>query len=142
MIKRRLAQTIVAVAGLVAVVVLAGPASASPAHVRVDNKTVRLGSCRSSGDFATCIASGSVNNPLYIRAHVDASPNQSETGNWNMVCSKGTSAGSTSGTISGHTPRVKRLRMPFSNPDSCDVAVSGGLNGNGSIFVYITARVP
>jgi hypothetical protein len=110
--------------------------------VRVDNKTIRIGSCRSSGDFATCIASGSVNNPLYIRAHVKASPNQIETGNWNMVCSKGTGAGSSSGSINGTTPRVKKLRMPMPHPDSCDVAVGGQLSGGGSIFVYITARVP
>ena len=93
-------------------------------------------------DFATCVASGSVNNPLYIRVHVKASPNQRETGSWNMVCSWGTSAGSTSGTVNGTTPRAKRLRMPFGNPDSCDVAADAQISGGGSIFVYLTARVP
>ena len=59
-----------------------------------------------------------------------------------MVCSKGTSAGTTSGTVSGQIPRVKELRMPFSNPGSCDVAAIASLDGSGSIFVYLTARVP
>ncbi len=143
MIKHSISRAAMLIAGPSAVLALAVPALASQAHVgRVDNRTVRIGSCRSSGDFAICTASGSVNNPLYIRVHVDASPNQHISGDWSMVCSKGTGAGSTSGTVSGTTPRVKRLRMPFSNPDSCDVAADAQLSGNGSIYVYLTARVP
>jgi hypothetical protein len=46
------------------------------------------------------------------------------------------------GTVSGTTPRAKRLRFPMNNPDSCDVAADAQLSGNGSIEVYLTARVP
>jgi hypothetical protein len=74
--------------------------------------------------------------------HVLASPNQSFSGNWNMVCSKGSGAGGTHGTVSGTTPRVKILRMPYTNPDSCTVAAGAQLNGSGSLHVYLTARVP
>jgi hypothetical protein len=132
-------RAIMLAAALGAVLVMTVPASASQ---RVDNRTIRIGSCRSSGGFATCEASGSANHPLYIRVHVDASPNQRFSGNWSMVCSKGTGAGTTSGTVSGTTPRAKRLRMPMANPDSCDVAAIASLNGSGSIHVYLTARVP
>jgi hypothetical protein len=143
MIKHSITKAAMLVAGLTAILALAVPASASQAHVGgVDNKTIRIGSCRSSGDFAICTASGSVNNPLYIRAHVDASPNQQISGSWDMTCSKGTGAGGSHGTISGTTPRAKRLRMPFANPDSCVVAADAQLSGNGSIHVYLTARVP
>jgi hypothetical protein len=145
MIKYSITRAVMLVAGLGAVLAVSVPASASQARVdnkRVDNKTVRLGSCRSSGGFATCEASGSANDPIRIKVHVDASPNQRFTGDWSMVCSKGTGAGTTSGTVSGLTPRVKELRMPFTNPDSCDVAAIASLNGSGSIFVYLTARVP
>ena len=140
MIKHSITRAVMLVGGLVAVLAVTVPASASQA--RVDNTTVQLGSCRSSGGFATCEASGSVNNPIRIKVHVDASPNQRFTGNWSMVCSKGTGAGTTSGTVSGLTTRVKELRMPFSNPDSCDVAALASLDGSGSIHVYLTARVP
>jgi len=59
-----------------------------------------------------------------------------------MVCSKGTGAGTTSGTVSELTPRVKELRMPMANPDSCSVAAIASLDNSGSIYVYLTARVP
>jgi hypothetical protein len=139
---KRILRAAVLAAALAAVAAPAIPAAASPAPARVDNQTVRIGSCRSSGDFATCVASGSVNNPLYIRVHVKASPDQHVSGDWSMVCSKGSGAGSTQGTVSGTTPRAKRLRMPFANPDSCSVAADAQLSGGGSIHVYLTARIP
>ena len=143
MIKHSITRTVMLVAGLGAVLALAVPASASQAQAGgTNNRTVRIGSCSISGGFATCEASGSVNRPIRIKVHVKASPNQRFTGNWSMVCSKGTGAASTSGTVSGLTPRVKELRMPFANPDSCDVAAIASLNGSGSIHVYLTARVP
>ena len=58
-----------------------------------------------------------------------------------MTCTRGTSVGSSSGTVSGLTPRVKELRMPFANPDSCSVDATVGLDNSGSIHVYLTARV-
>jgi hypothetical protein len=136
----KIARVIALITCVGAMLAVAVPASASQAMHR--NRTVRFGSCRVSGGFATCEASGSVNNPIRIKVHVKASPNQRFTGNWTMVCSKGTGAASTSGTVSGLTPRVKELRMPFANPDSCDVAAIASLNGSGSLHVYLTARVP
>jgi hypothetical protein len=144
-IKQSITRAVVPIAGIGAILALAVPASASLARgsgVSVDNKTVRIGTCHSSGDFAICTASGTAKHPLYIRVHVKASPNQHISGAWDMTCSKGTGAGGTHGTVSGTTPRAKRLRMPFANPDSCIVAADAQLSGSGSIEVYLTAREP
>jgi len=135
----KLARAIALITCVGAILAVAVPASASM-HRR--NVTVRFASCRSSGEFAACDASGSVNNPIRIKVHVKASPNQRVSGDWAMTCSRGTSVGSSSGTVSGLTPRVKELRMPFANPDSCSVAADVGLDNGGSIHVYLTARVP
>ena len=143
MIKHSITRAVMLIAGMSAILALAVPAWASQAHAgRVDNRTVQIGSCRSSGDFAICTASGSANHPLYIRVHVKANPNQHISGAWDMTCSKGSGAGGTNDTIRGTTPRAKRLRMPFANPDSCIVAADAQLSGSGSIQVYLTARVP
>lgn len=122
-----------------AVLAVAVPASGSTQR---RNTTVRFASCRSSGEFAACSASGSVNHPIRIKVHVKASPNQRVSGDWAMTCTRGTSVGSSSGTVSGLTPRVKELRMPFANPGSCSVDATVGLDNGGSIHVYLTARVP
>ena len=139
MMKHSITRAAMVIAGMSAVLALAVPASASTHH---RNVTVRFASCRSSGQFAACSASGSVNHPIRIKVHVKASPNQRVSGNWAMTCTRGTSVGSTSGTVSGLTTRVKELRMPFANPDSCSVDAVVGLDNGGSIHVYLTARVP
>ena len=123
----------------------ANPASASRAHGRAASAArytvVRFGQCSAHGDFAICTASGNINHPSEIIAHVHASPNQKFSGAWDMVCGKGTGAGGTHGTISGTTPRVKTLRMPYTHPDSCSVAVDAQLSGSGSLNIYLTAHV-
>lgn len=135
----KFARAIAPIACVGALMAIAVPASASMHKL---NKTVHFASCRSSGEFAACSASGSVNNPIRIKVHVEASPNQRVSGDWAMTCTRGTSVGSTSGTVSGLTPRVKELRMPFTNPDSCSVDATVGLDNGGSIYVYLAARVP
>jgi hypothetical protein len=107
--------------------------------------TVRhLGSCRTQGDFAICTASGSVNHPSSIHVHVSASPGQHVSGAWNVVCSKGTGAGSKSGTFSGHAsvavPLTHLLRQNYKHPDSCIAAADAQLGTGGHLHVWITAR--
>ena len=135
----KLAKVIALITCVGAILAIAVPAAAS---MQKRNTTDRIGSCRSSGEFAACSASGSANHPIRIKVHVKASPNQRVSGDWAMTCTRGTSVGSTSGTVSGLTPRVKELRMPFANPDTCSVAATVGLDNGGSIHVYLTARVP
>jgi hypothetical protein len=142
---KNIARALMLTAGLSAMVALAVPASASPAHGRaarvVASTVVRFGHCRAHGDFAICTASGTINHPRAIYVHIDASPNQSISGAWDMTCSKGTGAGGTHGTISGTTPRRKGpLRMPYAHPDSCIVAADAQLLSSGSLFIYLTAR--
>jgi hypothetical protein len=141
---KKIARTLMLAAGLLA---MAAPAvaSAGPVHGRAASvalyRVVRVGHCSARGDFATCVASGSVNKPTVIYAHVYASPNQHVSGAWSMTCTKGTGAGSKSGTMSGTTPLRHTLRMPYVHPDSCSVAADAQLSNRGTINVTITAHV-
>jgi hypothetical protein len=136
----KLAWAIALITGLGAAVAVAVPASAS--QDTLTNQTIRIGSCRDSGLHAQCQANGAVNHPIRIKVHVKATPNQRFDGAWAMICTKGNRQGQTKGTVSGLTPRVKELRMPFTNPDHCDVAAIARLRNRGALHVYLTARVP
>jgi hypothetical protein len=63
-----------------------------------------IGSCSASGDYATCVASGTANNPITITVTVTSSPDQSVYVAWDAVCSQGTGAGSKSGSFTADTP--------------------------------------
>jgi len=103
--------------------------------------TKRIGKATARGDYATTIADGDVNNPTAIWVKIKARPNQKADGNWSMVCDKGVGAGSKSGSYSGTTPYVRRLKMPYSRPDSCIVSALGSLSNSGKIIVILLARV-
>ncbi len=69
-------------AAVLAPILVVQPASAAVTH--------HAGSCRISGDFAVCVASGNATGGIKnIYAHVSASPNQSVDVSWSMVCVKG-----------------------------------------------------
>jgi hypothetical protein len=91
-----------------------------------------IGSCSAQGDFADCSASGTANNPLTITVSVTSSPDESVTVFWDTVCSQGTGAGSSMGNFTATTPVTRVISHPYHQPDSCDVAATGGLNGNGN----------
>lgn len=96
--------------------------------------------CHGGGDFATAIADGHVNNPTAIWATIKARPNQKADGNWSMVCSRGSGAGTKSGDYSGTTPFTRKLKMPYAHPDDCTVSALGGLSDGGKIIVILYAR--
>ena len=74
---------------VLAPILVVQPASAAVTH--------HAGSCRISGDFAVCVASGNATGGIKnIYAHVSASPNQSVDVSWSMVCVKGSGAASKS----------------------------------------------
>jgi len=98
-----------------------------------------FGSCRAQGGFATCIASGTARRPLVIRVHVSASRVQKAHVAWNMVCSKGTGAGTSSGHFSATVPISRIIRHPYRRPGSCTVAADGQLARGGHIHVWLTA---
>jgi hypothetical protein len=118
-------------AALVAPILVVQPASAAVTHP--------VGSCRISGDFATCVASGNATGGIKnIYAHVSASPNQSVAVAWSMTCVKGSGAASSSGHFTATTPIRRYLRMPFFHPSSCSVATNAQLSGSGSLHVWNT----
>lgn len=120
-------------AGTMATVMLTGTATAASNSIR------QVGSCRANGDFAICVASGSVNRPKALYVHVSSVPSQRVSGAWDVVCSKGLGAGSKSGSFSGRTRLRRKLRMPYARPDSCTVSADAQLSHGGRIHVWITA---
>ena len=118
-------------AALLAPILVVQPASAAVTH--------HAGSCRISGDFATCVASGNATGGIKnIYAHVSASPNQSVAVAWSMTCVKGSGAASSSGHFTATTPIRRYLRMPFFRPSSCSVATDAQLSGSGSLHSWNT----
>ena len=118
-------------AAALAPMLIVQPASAAVTH--------HAGSCRTSGDFAICIASGNATGGIKnIYAHVSASPNQSVAVAWSMTCVKGSGAASSSGHFTATTPIRRYLRMPFFHPSSCSVATDAQLSGSGSLHVWNT----
>jgi hypothetical protein len=96
-----------------------------------------IGRASASGDYAIALASGQATKPGAILIRVLARPNQSVSGNWTMVCSKGFGAGSKSGRFTGRTPITRRLRMPTSRPDDCTVSGTAQLKRSGRVTVLL-----
>jgi hypothetical protein len=90
-----------------------------------------------SGDFAIALAGGTVKHPGRITVKVTASPRQRVSVTWNMVCGKGTSAGSKSGDFKARAPVIRALRQPMRNPDNCTVSASAQLDKGGRVTVAL-----
>jgi hypothetical protein len=118
---------------LATVIMLALPVSAA-------TKTYHAGSCRASGDFATCVTSGTAKLPVSIRVHVSASRKQQVLVSWDMVCSKGLGAGAKSGQFTAVTPVNRLMHHPYAHPDSCIVSADAQLSSGGSLHVWVTYR--
>jgi hypothetical protein len=99
-----------------------------------------VASKRASGDFAIALAAGNASHPLVIAVRVFAVPNQSVSGNWTMVCSKGLGAGSKSGRFVGRTPLLRLTRMPMSRPNNCTASAGAQLSKSGTVRVQILKR--
>jgi hypothetical protein len=99
-----------------------------------------VGSCSAGGQYATCVATGSVNNPASVSVTVTASSNQSVSVAWADTCSEGLGVGSGSGSFSAETPVTQKITLPYAHPDNCVVSVDAQLNGDGnSIQVAISS---
>jgi len=99
-----------------------------------------VGSCSAQGQFATCVASATINNPGTISVTVTASPNQTVYVAWDDTCSQGLSAGSDSGSFTAATPVTRTIQHPYTHPDMCIVAADAQLqNGGNSIHVAISS---
>jgi hypothetical protein len=127
--------TAIAIAPAATVILAAGPASAA-----THSHTKQIGSCRASGDYATCVTSGSVNHPLALRVHATSGPAQSVTVYWDVTCSKGTGAGSESGDFTATTPISRSVRMNYRHPDNCILSADAQLATGGTLHLWLTAR--
>src|ERR1700730_10733828 len=115
---RRIAAAIIAAAPLLALVGISAPASANALHPHL------LSRCTARGDFATCVTGGTTRaHPTDIRVHVlSLHPGQSVIVAWDMVCAKGSGAGSRSGqfnattTVNRRVPSRTRGRTTASSP--------------------------
>jgi hypothetical protein len=110
--------------------------SASAAQVAVSRQ---IASCRAQGDFAICDAAGNArHHPVTILVHVRATPRQSVLVSWDITCSKGLGAGSSSGQFRSGTPVNRKLHHPYTHPDSCIVSAGAQLSGSGHLHVWLT----
>lgn len=115
---------------------MASPALASPA---AGARTIA--SCKAQGEYAICDAAGTArHHPVTIVLHVRAYPRQSVQGAWSIVCSRGFSAGSSSGQFNGGTPINRTLHHPYRHPDSCIVSADGQLSHGGHLHLWLTYR--
>lgn len=105
---------------------------------------VRVGRASSQGDYAVAIATGTIKRPAdgYVLASVEMSPSQSVDMNWSVVCVRGTSASSSSGSATDGGPGtvsggfiIKKVKMPLPNADSCTVSFSAQLENSGSLKI-------
>jgi hypothetical protein len=99
-----------------------------------------VGSCSAQGQFATCDASATINNPVSMSVTVTASPNQTVFVSWTDTCSLGLGAGGDSGSFTATTPVTRTIQHPYAHPDMCIVAAGAQLqNGGNSIHVAISS---
>ena len=120
-----------------AVMLTGGIASASTATAIGSSSVHKAGTCRARGDFADCITSGTATSPRSMFVHVHAGPRQEVDVNWDMVCSKGSGAGSRSGSFTRETPIRHAMRMPYAAPSSCDVSAGGALDGSHGDWIRV-----
>jgi hypothetical protein len=99
----------------------------------------QIASCRAQGDFAICVASGNARHqPVTIVVHVRATPRQSVLVSWDIVCSKGFGAGSSSGQFHSGTPVNRKMHHPYAHPDSCIVSADAQLSSGGHVHLWLT----
>ena len=121
----------------VAAAPLAGLLAAAPASATAKPHQVQFASCHAQGQYAICDAAGTTWHPLSVVLHVTSSPGQHVSGAWDVTCSKGLGAGSTSGSFSGTTPYKKTLRLNYRRPDSCIVSADAQLGTGGSVRIRL-----
>ncbi|MDA8297278.1 MAG: hypothetical protein M0004_11955 [Actinomycetota bacterium] len=90
-----------------------------------------------AGDYAIAQASGTANAPHRIAIAVSATPPQSGTVSWNLVCSeKSGGVGSKSGQSTIHLPGTLNAPLPAPS-QSCLVAANVQLQASGTVTIAI-----
>jgi hypothetical protein len=126
-VTRRIAAAIIVATPLLALAGGSAPASANALHPHL------LSRCTARGDFATCVTGGTTRaHPTDIRVHVlSLRRGQSVLVSWDMVCAKGSGAGSRSGQFNATTTVNRRIPQPYARPDYCIVSADAQLNNPG-----------
>lgn len=121
----------------VAVIAALGGAAAAQAST-----THYAGSCTARGQYATCVAGGNAYHPSTIYVHVHTNASQWIKVYWDVVCSKGTGAGSRSGHFSvwdkAGTSVRHAISHPYSRPASCSVSSDAQLSKGSYLHVWNT----
>lgn len=105
------------------------PARTSATHV--------VGSGHASGDYAIAQASGTANEPAKIELSLAATPSQSATVSWDLICDEsGGGVGSKTGQSTLSLPTVDVLALPAPST-SCIVSASAQISSSGTVTVSI-----
>jgi hypothetical protein len=102
------------IGSVLTLLLVATAASEASAEIR------RIGRCRARGDFAICVADGSVDNPSGMWVRVKALPNQSVSGSWDRCVFA---------WIGSRQPRRQLLRT-----DAAEAADQDAVHEPGQLF--------
>jgi hypothetical protein len=116
--KRRLAVAL-AVSGLVAGGMFFGVSQLAHAQDVA-------GTCTSSGADANCNVSETITSPSSILVSIATTINsQYPTYNYTLECSLGSQSTTTTGNGDAQAPYTQTIPLPYTNPDSCTISVTG-----------------
>jgi len=127
-------------AGAASALLVAGPAAVSAASVLPHSAQAKtFAACSASGADAICDAGGTVNHPYSLWLHVRAQPKQRVTGTWNVTCRKGSKSDDKSGSFSGKTVLLRRMKMGYRHPAQCIASADAQLTTSGkAIHLWLT----
>ena len=110
---------------------------AKPAPKPATHHASTFASGHASGDFAVASAAGNIDPDGPISVVVKASPDQSMTVSWDVVCAEGFgSAGSKSGQYTARSGS-RAILLPSANASSCTVSTNAQLNGSGNLAISV-----
>jgi hypothetical protein len=120
-------------AALVAIGIGSAQAATAPLHY--------AGACTAHGQFATCVAGGTDTRPATLYVTARTHNHQRLTVFWDVVCSKGLSAGSKSGQFTARSPIVLHvLKHPYRHPDSCIVSADAQISTGNYLHIQLSYR--
>jgi hypothetical protein len=98
------------------------------------------GFCSAQGAQATCTKTLTISNPdtITVAVTMEEGSNQDATVAWTANCSQGGQSTQTSGGSTAMTPVSDDLILPYADPDSCTVTMTGTLSGSGYMLVNLT----
>ncbi len=99
------------------------------------------GTCTSTGADANCNVTETITSPSSILVSISTTiNNQYPTYNYTLECSLGSQSDTTTGSGDAQAPYTQTIALPYTNPDSCTISVTG-LIPTGDAFDDITLTV-